>query len=178
MHFLDVINVGKAEIFHWIGYPGNIPDANFDNTCGIRLELGVAGRWFPQFRPLSRQENTKNRAIETRQRKLSHWLVRQLGRPENTAAGRPRRLGSAHRTAPSPSSNSTTSLTIRGTSTLSCPTDGATSAAGMKTKTVRSIRVVGMPWKLGFGLCVNDRRRFGCRLAHGVTSAGPQWGCW
>jgi hypothetical protein len=88
MHFPDVLNVGKAEIFHWIGYPENIPDANFDNTCAIRLSLALLGAGFPNpgTYPV-RAGKYKGRAIETKQRKLSHWLAQQLGQPAKYKGG-------------------------------------------------------------------------------------------
>jgi hypothetical protein len=94
MHFPDVINVGKAEIFHWIGYPENIQDANFDNTCAIRLSMALLGAGFPNpgTYPV-KAGKFKGRMIETKQRKLSHWLARQLGQPEKYDGGSAAKAG-------------------------------------------------------------------------------------
>ena len=88
MHFPDRLNVSAEELYHWIGYPENIGNDNFANTCAIRLSLALLGAGFPNpgMWPI-RAGKHKNRMIETRQRKLSNWLVRHLGQPEKFKSG-------------------------------------------------------------------------------------------
>lgn len=38
-HFPDVQSISPAELYQWIGYPENIDDPNFLNTCAIRMSL-------------------------------------------------------------------------------------------------------------------------------------------
>lgn len=88
MHFPDVLNVGKAELFRWIGHPENIADTNFDNTCAVRLSLALLGTGFSNpgtYHVLDGKY--KGRTIETRQRILSNWLVQHLAVPEKYAGG-------------------------------------------------------------------------------------------
>jgi hypothetical protein len=87
-HFLDTDSVSRDELFHFMGRPNLIADPNFYNTCAIRLSLALLGAGFPNpgdWPVLAGKY--KGRAIETRQRKLSHWLVRQLGQPEKFKSG-------------------------------------------------------------------------------------------
>jgi hypothetical protein len=87
-HFLDTDSVAREELFHFIGRPELISDANFSNTCAIRLSLALLGAGFPNpgdWPVLGGKY--KGRAIETRQRRLSNWLVRDLGQPEKYASG-------------------------------------------------------------------------------------------
>jgi hypothetical protein len=88
MHFPDRRNVAMEELYQWIGYPENIADPNFQNTCAIRLSLGLLGVGLPSpgTWPI-KAGKYKGRSIETKQRKLSNWLVRQLGKPEVFAGG-------------------------------------------------------------------------------------------
>jgi hypothetical protein len=88
MHFPDTDNVGRDELYQWIGYPENTNNPNFYNTCAIRMSLALLGAGFPN--PglwLIKAGKYKGRAIETRQRSLSHWLIRQLGQPEKFKSG-------------------------------------------------------------------------------------------
>lgn len=39
MHFPDTDSVGREELDQWIGYPENVNNPNFYNTCAIRLSL-------------------------------------------------------------------------------------------------------------------------------------------
>ena len=88
MHFPDTQSVGPDELYHWIGYPENIGNPNFLNTCAIRLSLALLGAGYPNpgVWPI-KAGKYKDRMIETRQRKLSNWLVRQVGQPEKFKGG-------------------------------------------------------------------------------------------
>jgi hypothetical protein len=88
MHFPDRFNVSREELYHWIGYPENIENPNFENTCAIRISLALLGAGFPNpgTWPI-KAGKYKGRMIETRQKKLSNWLVRQLGQPEKFKSG-------------------------------------------------------------------------------------------
>jgi hypothetical protein len=88
MHFPDTESVGLEELYHWIGYPENIKDANFANTCAIRLSLALLGAGFPNpgIYPV-KAGKYRGRMIETKQRKLSNFLVQQLGQPEKYKSG-------------------------------------------------------------------------------------------
>ena len=83
MHFPDKFNVPPEELYQWIGYPEHVNNPNFENTCAIRMSLCLLGAGFPNpgTYPI-RAGNYKGRALETRQRALSHWLLRHLGQPE------------------------------------------------------------------------------------------------
>ena len=89
MHFPDTQSVAPEELYHWIGYPENIGNPNFLNTCAIRLSLALLGAGYPNpgAWPI-KAGKYKGRAIETKQRKLTQWLVRQLGQPEKFKSGR------------------------------------------------------------------------------------------
>jgi hypothetical protein len=88
MHFPDTQSVPPEELYQWIGYPENIENPNFFNTCAIRLSLALLGAGFPNpgAWPV-KAGKYKGRAIETKQRKLANWLVRQLGQPEKFKSG-------------------------------------------------------------------------------------------
>jgi hypothetical protein len=88
-HFPDTQSVIAEELFQWIGYPENIGNPNFSNTCAIRLSLALLGAGYPNpgTWPI-KAGKYKGRAIETKQRKLAKWLVRQLGQPERFKSGR------------------------------------------------------------------------------------------
>lgn len=88
MHFPDTFNVSLEELYQWIGYPENVTDPNFKNTCAIRLSLALLGAGFPNpgTYPV-KAGKFKGRSIETRQRKLSNWLVRQIEQPEKFKSG-------------------------------------------------------------------------------------------
>lgn len=88
MHFPDSDSVGRDELYQWIGRPENTNDPNFENTCAIRMSLALLGAGFPNpgAYPV-KAGKYKGRAIETRQRYLSTWLVRHLGEPEKYASG-------------------------------------------------------------------------------------------
>ncbi|TFW31506.1 T6SS effector amidase Tae4 family protein [Massilia horti] len=98
-HFLDTDSVGRDELFHFIGRPELVPDPNFYNTCAIRLSLALLGAGLPNpgVWPI-KGGKYKGRAIETMQRKLSHWLVLQLGQPEKFTSGEDAeaKIGSRH----------------------------------------------------------------------------------
>jgi hypothetical protein len=87
-HFLDPDSVGLDELYQSIGYPENITNGNFANTCAIRLSLALLGAGFPNpgLYPV-KAGKYKGRMIETQQRKLSNFLVRQLGQPEKYKNG-------------------------------------------------------------------------------------------
>jgi len=89
MHFPDTGNVSPDELYQWIGYPENTANPNFRNTCAIRLSLALLGAGYPNpgAWPI-KAGKYKGRAIETRQRKLSSWLVRHLGKPEIFSSGK------------------------------------------------------------------------------------------
>lgn len=98
-HFLDPVSVSREELFQFIGRPELIPDGNFYNTCAIRLSLALvaAGLPNPGVWPVMRGKY-KGRMLETKQRKLSQWLVRYLGQPEKYKSGREaeEKIGSRH----------------------------------------------------------------------------------
>lgn len=89
MHFPDTQSIGPEELYHWIGYPENIGNPNFLNTCAIRLSLALLGAGYPNPGdwPI-KAGKYKGRAIETRQRRLSNWLVRHVGKPEKFSSSR------------------------------------------------------------------------------------------
>lgn len=88
MHFPDTDSVSREELYHWIGYPENINNPSFYNTCAIRMSLALLGAGFPNpgAWPI-RAGKYRGRAIETRQRKLSAWLARNLAKPEKFQGG-------------------------------------------------------------------------------------------
>jgi len=88
MHFPDVESVPPEELYQWIGYPENVGNPNFENTCAIRMSMALLGAGFPNpgAWPVKAGKH-KGRAIETKQRKLSNWLVRRLGAPEKFKSG-------------------------------------------------------------------------------------------
>lgn len=94
MHFPDKFNVSIEELYHWIGYPENIGNPNFENTCAIRLSLALLGAGFPNPGTwMLKAGKYRDRMIETRQRKLSAWLIRQLGQPEKFKSGQEAKAG-------------------------------------------------------------------------------------
>jgi hypothetical protein len=99
MHFPDEDSVTLDELFQWIGYPENIHNPNFENTCAIRMSLALLGAGFPNpgIYPVKAGQ-FKGRAIETKQRKLSNWLVHQLGQPEKYNDGQEaqKKIGARH----------------------------------------------------------------------------------
>lgn len=88
MHFPDTDSVSRDELYQWIGYPENTNNPNFENTCAIRMSLALLGAGFPNPGgwPI-KAGKYKGRSIETKQRKLSNWLVRHLGEPEKFKSG-------------------------------------------------------------------------------------------
>lgn len=88
MHFPDTQSVEPDELYHWIGYPENIGNPNFANTCAIRLSLALLGAGYPNpgTWPI-KAGKYKGRAIETGQVKLTKWLVKQIGQPEKFKTG-------------------------------------------------------------------------------------------
>ncbi|HWJ93685.1 MAG TPA: T6SS effector amidase Tae4 family protein, partial [Telluria sp.] len=87
-HFLDTDSVGRDELFHFIGRPELIRDPNFYNTCAIRLSLALLGAGFPNPGGWTVMGGKyKGRGLETKQRRLSHWLVSHLGKPEAYNSG-------------------------------------------------------------------------------------------
>jgi hypothetical protein len=88
MHFPDTDSITRDELYHWIGCPENIHNPNFYNTCAIRLSLALLGAGYPNpgTWPI-KAGKYKGRAIETRQRALSAWLARHVGKPEKFQSG-------------------------------------------------------------------------------------------
>lgn len=88
MHFPDTDSVSREELYQWIGYPENITDPGFYNTCAIRMSLALLGAGFPNpgTYPI-KSGKYRGRMIETGQRRLSNWLVRHLGDPEKFKSG-------------------------------------------------------------------------------------------
>jgi hypothetical protein len=88
MHFLDPDSVDLDELYQSIGYPENMANANFANTCAVRMSLALLGAGFPNpgHYPV-KAGKYKGRMIETQQRKLSNFLARQLGEPEKYKDG-------------------------------------------------------------------------------------------
>jgi len=88
MHFPDTDSVPLEELWRWLGYPENIKDINFSNTCAVRMSLALLGAGFPSpgNYPV-KAGKYKGKAIETKQRTLSRWLVRHLGAPEKYKSG-------------------------------------------------------------------------------------------
>lgn len=87
-HYPDSVSVGREELMQWVGRPELIKDGNFENTCAIRMSMALLGAGFPN--PGTWPVNGgrfKGRAIETKQRRLSNWLVRHLGQPEKYGSG-------------------------------------------------------------------------------------------
>lgn len=88
MHFPDPDSVDRDELYQWIGHPENISDPGFYNTCAIRMSLALLGAGFPNpgTYPI-KAGKYKGRMIETGQRRLSNWLVRHIGKPEEYKSG-------------------------------------------------------------------------------------------
>lgn len=87
-HFPDTSTVSPEELYHWIGYPENIGNPNFENTCAVRMSLALLGAGFPNpGRWRIKAGKYAGRAIETKQRLLSRWLLTQLGQPEKFSSG-------------------------------------------------------------------------------------------
>lgn len=63
----------------------HFPDTD---TCAVRMSLALLGAGFlsPGTYPV-KAGKYKGKAIETRQRKLSNWLVHHLGEPERYKSG-------------------------------------------------------------------------------------------
>jgi hypothetical protein len=88
MHFPDTDNVSREELYQWIGYPENIDNASFYNTCAIRMSLALLGAGYPDLGKYPiKAGKYKGRAIETQQRKLSAWLAQHIGKPETFKSG-------------------------------------------------------------------------------------------
>jgi hypothetical protein len=87
-HFPDTVSIPREELLQWIGRGDLIPNANFDNTCAIRMSMALLGAGFPNpgTWPVVGGK-FKGRAIETKQRKLSNWLAKYLGNPEKYKDG-------------------------------------------------------------------------------------------
>lgn len=88
MHFPDTASVPPEELYQWIGYPENVNNPNFQNTCAIRMSLALLGAGYPNPGkwPI-KAGKYKGRFIETRQRALSAWLTKQIGAPEKYSSG-------------------------------------------------------------------------------------------
>lgn len=88
MHFPDTDSVSLEELWHWLGYPENIRDINFSNTCAARMSLALLGAGLPSpgSYPVKAGKH-KGKSIETKQRKLSNWLVHHVGQPEKYKSG-------------------------------------------------------------------------------------------
>ena len=87
-YFPDNVSISREELYQWIGYPENINDPNFYNTCAIRVSLALLGAGFPSpgtYRV--KAGKYKGKMIETRQRLLNNFLVRHLGKPEEYKGG-------------------------------------------------------------------------------------------
>jgi hypothetical protein len=88
MHFPDTDSVSREELYQWIGYPENITDANFYNTCAIRMSLALLGAGYPNpGQWLIKAGKYKDRSVETQQKRLSTWLTRHVGQPERFESG-------------------------------------------------------------------------------------------
>jgi hypothetical protein len=87
-HFPDNVNISREELYQWIGYPENINDPGFYNTCAIRVSLALLGAGFPSpgTYPV-KAGKYKGKMIETRQRLLNKFLVGHLGKPEEYKGG-------------------------------------------------------------------------------------------
>jgi hypothetical protein len=51
MHFPDTDSVSFEELWTWLGYPENINNMNFSNTCAVRMSLALLGAGFPSPGP-------------------------------------------------------------------------------------------------------------------------------
>lgn len=93
-HFPDTVSISREELLQWIGRGDLIPDANFQNTCAIRLSMALLGAGLPNpgIWPVL-DGKFKGRAIETKQRKLSTWLARHLAQPEKYKGGAAAKIG-------------------------------------------------------------------------------------
>lgn len=97
-HFPATDSVSREELYQWIGHSENIADANFYNTCAVRMSLALLGAGYPNPGRYPIQAGKyKGRAIETQQVKLSAWLVRHVGKPEEFTSGRDAEAGIADR---------------------------------------------------------------------------------
>lgn len=95
-HFPDAASVPREAMLRWIGHGDLMSDTHFANTCAIRLSMALLGAGFPNPGTWPVVDGKfKGRAIETRQRPLSHWLAHRLGRPEKYGNGQDakRRIG-------------------------------------------------------------------------------------
>lgn len=94
-HFPAKATVKKPELYSSIGHPEKIPDANWDNTCAVRLSIALVGAGVaiaPGFLTILAGRH-KGKRIESRQKQLSVFLAQRWGEPEKYKSGAAARKG-------------------------------------------------------------------------------------
>lgn len=83
-HYPDRISVPVDELYRWIGYPEYTTDSNWQNTCAVRVSLGLlgAGLDISPGHLTVKAGKWRGRRIEQGQRRLSDYLERTWGEPE------------------------------------------------------------------------------------------------
>jgi hypothetical protein len=151
MHFPDTDSVALEELWQWLGYAENSQNINFSNTCAVRMSLALLGAGFPSpgTYPV-KAGKYKGKLIETRQRKLSNWLIHHLGEPERYRAVDRLRRQSGHDEVSFRFSSFTDQRTDRGISPSSPKINGRPSAAVPRMSAPQP-DATGMRSKFGFG---------------------------
>jgi hypothetical protein len=98
-HFPLKAIVKKPALYESIGHPEKIPDANWDNTCAVRLSIALVGVGVPIAPGYLTIETGphKGKRIESRQKTLSEFLRKRWGEPEKYAGGPAARKGIGRR---------------------------------------------------------------------------------
>jgi hypothetical protein len=94
-HFPAKATVNKAALYTGIGHIEKVPDANWDNTCAVRLSVALIGAGVaiaPGYLTIETGPH-KGKRIESRQRALSEFLRKRWGEPEKFNGGAAARKG-------------------------------------------------------------------------------------
>jgi hypothetical protein len=85
----DRRSVSSEELYMWIGHPDLAKTVGWENTCGLRMSLGLvrSGVHVAPGRLLVRAGECKGRMLEPGQASLSRFLVRAWGAPEKYKGG-------------------------------------------------------------------------------------------
>jgi hypothetical protein len=83
-NYPDPRNVPIEELFQWIGHADKLNDANWHNTCAIRVSLALlgAGMIIPGGFLHVKAGKFKDRTLEIGQEALAALLTREWGEPE------------------------------------------------------------------------------------------------
>lgn len=160
MHFPDTDNVSREELYRWIGRPENIADANFYNTCAIRMSLALLGAGYPnpgkypinagKYRDARSRPSSGSSALGSSSTSAS---------PKSSRVGRKPSKGLATEEESSPSSASMATRIHKGTS----PSCRAIAGAGISGAAMRSMErrpaATGRRARYGSGRLPNAARR-------------------